>query len=353
MSRRTTGFSLVELLVVTAIIAILVGLLLPAVQAARESARRTQCKSNLKQLALAHHSYHDTHLCFAPGWQGGNGVAWGMQLLPFFENQLTYDLIDFNNVMTSTNGTAPNRNIDQINLIVTLFKCPSASDSMTISSSRCGGTGNDFLPRLTNAAVGNYLGNGGTLLTDGGGPFVPTGLGTRPVKDGGTAGSANPGALEVQISSQTAGPGILDNGGVLFQDSQVKISDIIDGTTSTILIAEHYGATCQSGRGSGNTNCSANSRDSCFAYWANSDSYSGGNGATVASDVCFSSVIGVNGSANGGIGGNGDISSQHISGAQTALCDGSVRYLNNGIDNTLLTCLCNRRDQTMISLPPN
>jgi hypothetical protein len=224
---------------------------------------------------------------------------------------------------------------------------------MTISSSRCNGLGNDFLPRLTNAAVGNYLGNGGTLLTDGGGPFVPSGLGTRPVIDGGSAGSANPGALEVQISSQTAGPGILDNGGVLFQDSQVKISDIIDGTTSTILIAEHYGATCQSGRGSGNTNCNATSRDSCFAYWANADSYSGGNGATVASDVCFSSVIGVNGSANGGIGGNGDISSQHLSGAQGALCDGSVRYLNNGIDNTLLTFLCNRRDQTMISLPPN
>jgi hypothetical protein len=190
-------------------------------------------------------------------------------------------------------------------------------------------------------------------LTDGGGPFIPTGLGTRPVTDGGTAGSANPGALEVQISSQTAGAGSLDNGGVLFQDSEVKISDIIDGTTNTILIAEHYGATCQSGRGSGNTNCSAGSRDSCFAYWANADSYSGGNGATVASDVCFSSVIGINGSANGGIGGNGDISSQHISGAQVSLCDGSVRYVNNGINLALLTFLCNRRDQTMISLPPN
>ena len=69
--------------------------------------------------------------------------------------------------------------------------------------------------------------------------------------------------------------------------------------------------------------------------------------------MCFSSVIGVNGSANGGIGGHGDISSLHISGAQSALCDGSVRYLNHGIDNALLAFLCNRRDLTMISLPAN
>ena len=189
-------------------------------------------------------------------------------------------------------------------------------------------------------------------MTDGGGPFIPTGLGTRPVTDGGTAGSANPGALEVQVSSQTAGPGSLDNGGVLFQDSQVKISDIIDGTTNTILIAEHYGATCQSGRGSGNTNCSAGSRDSCFAYWAMPTAHSGGNGATVASDVCFSSVIGINGSETAASAAMAT-SVRNISPAQVSLCDGSVRYVNNGINLALLTFLCNRRDQTMISLPPN
>jgi type II secretory pathway pseudopilin PulG len=349
--KSRAAFSIVELLVVSAIIAILIGLLLPAVQAAREAARRAQCKNNIKQLALAHMNYVDAHVCFPPGWHGGNGVAWGMQLQPFFENQLNYELVDFNTKMTSTNGTAPNRNFDQINLVIALFKCPSASDLATVSSSRCNGTGIDFQPRTTIAAVANYLGNGGTLLTDGGGPFVPTGLGTAPVIDGGSAGSANPGAIEVQISSQTPSPGMLDNGGVLFEDSHVKISDIMDGTTNTILIAEHYGATCQTG--TGNTNCNGNGRSLCFAYWANADTFAGGNGATIASDVCFSPVIGVNGNANGGVGGNGDISSQHISGAQMALCDGSVRYLGNNTDNALLTFLCNRRDQRMISLPQN
>ncbi len=353
MKQRKKGFTLIELLVVIAIIAILIALLLPAVQAAREAARRTQCKNNMKQLALSLHNYHDTNFVFPPGWHGGNGVAWGLQLLPYCEFKPIYNLINFNSVITATTGTAPNRNYDQINLVLNLFKCPSASDSQTISSSRCGGTGNDFLYRTSVAAVGNYLGNGGSLLTDGAGPFVPTGLGTPPGNEGGSAGSANPGALEVQISAQTAGAGVLDNGGVLYEDSRVKISDISDGTTNTALIAEHYGATCLTGGGLGNTNCSSSHVDSCFGYWANSDSYAGGGGATVASDVCFSSVIGVNGNANGRVGGNGDISSQHEAGAQLALCDGSVRYMSGSTDNNLLTYVCNRGDGQVISLPNN
>ena len=178
--------------------------------------------------------------------------------------------------MISTVGTAPNRNIDQIQLVLNLFKCPSSGDSATLSSSRCSGTGNDFKYRTVGAAVANYLGNGGTLLTDGAGPNVPTGLFTAPVNEGGQAGSANPGTLEVQISSQVAGAGVLDNGGVLFEDSRIKISDISDGTTNTALIAEHYGATCLTGGGIGNTNCSSGNTDSCFAYWANSDGIGGG-----------------------------------------------------------------------------
>ena len=76
-------------------------------------------------------------------------------------------------------------------------------------------------------------------------------------------------------------------------------------------------------------------------------------GTTVAADVCFSSVIGVNGNANNRVGGNGDISSQHEAGAQIALCDGSVRYFSSSTDNGLLTYLCNRGDQQVISLPQN
>lgn len=104
-SRRSAmrrGFTLIELLVVIAIIAVLIALLLPAVQQAREAARRTQCKNNLKQIGLALHNYHDAHDCFPPGqirgWNGsfdsGNGFAWGALILPFMDQANLYNLLN-------------------------------------------------------------------------------------------------------------------------------------------------------------------------------------------------------------------------------------------------------------------
>src|ERR1700685_405949 len=267
MSRKK-GFTLIELLVVIATIAILIALLLPAVQAAREAARRTQCKNNMKQLALSLHNYHDTNFVFPPGFQGGNQAAWGMMLLPYVEFKPIYALVNPSYTMVSTIGTAPNRNVDQISLILNLFKCPSSGDATAITTSRCGGA-NDWGSRTTNAAVANYLGNSGTLSVDGAGPNTPNGL-FQPPPPLGASGSYSPGNI-----SGTAIAGVADNGGVLFQDSRIKISDISDGTSNTALIAEHYAATCLTG--SGNTNCATGHQDSCFAYWANAD----GVGATV------------------------------------------------------------------------
>jgi len=92
-SRR--GFTLIELLVVIAIIAILIALLLPAVQQAREAARRSQCKNNMKQIGLAIHNYHDSHLKFPPGYITTNHWGWGTMLLPGMDQANIYNLFNF------------------------------------------------------------------------------------------------------------------------------------------------------------------------------------------------------------------------------------------------------------------
>ncbi len=97
---RARGFTLIELLVVVFIIAILVSTFLPAVQSARESARKVQCKNNLKQLGLALHSYHDAHDVFPMGSSRPAGAgSWGyaMFLMPFLDHKNVYDSVDFDN----------------------------------------------------------------------------------------------------------------------------------------------------------------------------------------------------------------------------------------------------------------
>ena len=153
VSRR--AFTLIELLVVIAIIAILIALLLPAVQQARESARRTQCKNNLKQIGLALHNYHDTHTKFPParlnvgfvGWggppQGGparytNASGWTM-LLPFIEQGNLYAKYDHNQAASwsyvygayapgDVQGD-PNVNYDVVKTKIAAFLCPTDSSN--------------------------------------------------------------------------------------------------------------------------------------------------------------------------------------------------------------------------------
>lgn len=120
MCRRRSGFTLIELLVVIAIIAILIALLLPAVQQAREAARRTQCRNNLKQIGLALHNYHASTQCF-PFAIGGTGSKYSAlsQLLPYLDQAPVYNQIDFTKQYTDPVNAVPRL------LEISMFRCPS------------------------------------------------------------------------------------------------------------------------------------------------------------------------------------------------------------------------------------
>ncbi len=128
---RRRAFTLVELLVAIAIIGILVALLLPAVQAAREAARATQCKNNLKQIGIALHTYHDTFYKLPPGWVafdettnapdplGAPGWGWAALSLPYLEEDNLATLIDYDEHIDE------HVNEDAVKMILGVFQCPS------------------------------------------------------------------------------------------------------------------------------------------------------------------------------------------------------------------------------------
>ncbi len=202
--RLSAGFTLVELLVVIAIVGLLVALLLPAVQASREAARRSQCSNHLRQLGVGLQGYHDTLATFPTGALDrktganpqGRQLSWNVFLLPFVEERGVFDLFDCGSAYNS----AANR--DAGGTIIHVYLCPSTS---TLAYDRKGPTTGD--------QNGNGAWNAGDDLafTDYGGNFGFSGLG-KPYMNG-----------------------------VLLYDRAIPISQITDGTAHTIIVAEDTG----------------------------------------------------------------------------------------------------------------
>ncbi|MDP1799531.1 MAG: DUF1559 domain-containing protein, partial [Planctomycetaceae bacterium] len=242
--KKWHGFTLIELLVVIAIIAILIALLLPAVQQAREAARRTQCRNNLKQLGLACHNYHDAfnqfpHNYDARGplevstgggqWQNGPGTfGWIVMALPYFDQAPLYNRFNFSDNnggpgWTSTANTVPSTTI------LPALMCPSNPQPNKVN---CGvATGGAGGP-AGGAQVGrtDYTGNMGFSVGDWRSCIVSDG-GVIPITKG---PGRTPGVAKDAWGWNVNYLG--DDDGVFSFFSTAKIRDIIDGTSNTILV---------------------------------------------------------------------------------------------------------------------
>lgn len=144
--RRSSGFTLIELLVVIAIIAVLIALLLPAVQQAREAARRTQCKNNLKQIGLALHNYHDVALCFPPAscfrsYQEGGTTMW-VHILPYIDQANIWNRVNHNRYLYGVARTDPDA--VAANQVIPIFYCPSTNMVKTYNYTNYAGAGASY-----------------------------------------------------------------------------------------------------------------------------------------------------------------------------------------------------------------
>jgi len=209
-ARPRGAFTLVELLVVIAIIGILIALLLPAVQAAREAARATQCSNNLKQLGLAMHMYHDTYRRFPPGYgyqstPSANNMEWPWipRILPYIEQGALYDSINWAYHSGST-ATPPAAMQPLWVAQISIFQCPS---DPTVSD----------LWNSTQTCV------------------VPAGSGTPAVKISRCSYAANFGRGQMEADYPPDGDRV---DGVFSVNHGARIGDILDGTSQTLLLCE-------------------------------------------------------------------------------------------------------------------
>ena len=343
MIRRRRGFTLIELLVVIAIIAVLVALLLPAVQQAREAARRSQCKNNLKQIGLAIHNYESSFRCYPFGKGASYGFVgapvyarWSQHamLLPYIEQSALYESINFlmppdtpgmAGVINFMPAYVGGFNTVQSQTRIPMFLCPS---DMTVSADWAG--------------QNNYTGNQGTWLCD---------RGNTPA----TANDTNPGEL-----SQ----------GVFYFLSSTRPSDVTDGLSNTAFFSEKM-------RGNGtpdpktdlfvmtNQTSLAATYTTCMAtniLTATPLTSKWGYSWVMGENCCtqYNHVATPNSISCAGIPFPGSMtnmamvvtaSSRHIGGVQVMMGDGAVNFASSSIDLGVWRALGTRNGREVFSSP--
>jgi prepilin-type N-terminal cleavage/methylation domain-containing protein/prepilin-type processing-associated H-X9-DG protein len=350
-SHSRKGFTLIELLVVIAIISILAALLLPAVQNAREAARRTECKNHIKQIGLALHEYHETFNAFpigaryAPTADGNHhdpemrGASFFVSILPWLDQNNAYKKID----QVALGGPAgiltpgnPNAAVFD-NLFLPIYFCPSASLAETIPTSAS---------QPYTIMTGCYIGISGSAFKDG--------AVNNDTEQIGTCGP-NSGAL-------------LGLNGCLIENASIKMKDITDGSSNTMLVGEQSSvdiAATQTvnGQVQVNTVRRESLRSSYFnGIWSgttNPDRMQAGASPQgchfVYNITTIRFGINMNGAAAGGAlpsvvsgGGHTPLTSAHIGGVNVLFADGGVRFIPENIDFGILNALADRHDGTII-----
>lgn len=344
-SRKRLAFTLVELLVVIAIIGILIALLLPAVQAAREAARRSQCTNNIKQLTLALHNFHDSYKRLPPGgatdqapfgtttgWACGS--SWIVYILPYIEQTAIADQWMFtggSGWQTSSTSAAPNNAPLISNVIINSLFCPSSPLPKTI--------GSGAVPFATgDIQLANYVGSSGAVNG-----LIPGYNETR---------------CYTGASSGCCDGGITCASGVLFPHGKVEFAHITDGTSNTLAVGEHgdwlittdgakrdwrgslphgwqmgscNGTTPPPSAVGRNFNCSAlrwriNDKDRQGLGWPNPPS------GDCTLGVCYN------------MGSNIPFNSAHPGGVVMGICDGSARFVSETVPLDTIARLATRDD---------
>ena len=301
-----------------AIIAVLVAILVPAVQQAREAARRTQCKNNLKQVGVALHNYFDVHRTFPPGSISHSkfnpspfppaplnvfGFGWSGQLLSFVEQGDLWNKMDTDDtfywITQNTSGPWAVANLPWIRTQLSLFKCPTDPQSDTISFM---GTGGRPPSQWVYAAVSNYVG----------------------IADSVDRFRGNVGRPNNQPDPTYTG------NGMLFNISSIRMQDVTDGSSQTLFVGE------------------------CTGNGGKSGSYAHGTWATGTPVDLVDGLNADNSIVNGGewvnpviVGGTG-VSSFHEGGCNFLLVDGSVRLLSENINQKQLERLGARNDGEVV-----